>query len=68
MHIYNADCPIYVNSRIIGLYMNKGQSTVVNVAEDGEYTDMFNGKNYTSVGGKIEIPSGEYRSVLLLKL
>ena len=68
VHIYNADCPIYVNSRIIGLYMNKGQSTVVNVAEDGEYTDMFNGKNYTSVGGKIEIPSGEYRSVMLLKL
>ncbi len=67
VHIYSNDCPVYVNSEVIGLYLEKDCGTTVYLKEDGSFIDAFSGNKYTSENKQIFVPSGEYRSVMLLK-
>lgn len=67
VHIYTDKCPVYVNSDIIGLYMNSGEDVTVSLCEDGTYFDAFTGNEYVSENKKIEVKHGGYRSVMLLK-
>ena len=67
VHIYSADCPVYVNSEVIGLYLDNDKSAIVNLPEDGAYKDAFTGKLYKSLNKQIKVPFGDYRSVMLIK-
>ncbi len=67
VHIYTDLCPTYINSSLIGLYMNKESDIDVALKGDGEYEDLFAGTVYKSTNCNLHIPSGRYRSVLLLK-
>lgn len=67
VHIYTDKCPVYVNSEVIGLYMNIDEAVTVSLENDGSYVDAFTGIEYTSKDKKLEIPYGNYRSVMLLK-
>lgn len=67
VHIYTETCPVYVNTDMIGLYMNPGEAVTVSLPKDGAYVDAFSGKEYRSEKGTLTVPEGEYRSVLLLK-
>ncbi len=67
VHIYTDKCPVYVNSEVIGLYMNIGEDVTVALPEDGTYVDAFTGNEYTSKDKQITVPYGSYRSVMLLK-
>ncbi len=68
VHVYTPNCPTYVNNSIIGLYMNKGEDETISVKQDGKYVDLFTGNVYESDNCTLNIPSGEYRSVLLQKI
>ncbi len=67
VHIYSDrdDCPVYVNNRMIGVYAF-GDADIL-MKQDGVYEDLFTGKRYEAVNGKLHIPSGELASKLLLR-
>lgn len=66
VHIYSDDCPVYVNSVVKGVYLNKDEGTTLYV-DDGEYVDLFSKREYKSINGKLELPFVDYRAVMLVK-
>lgn len=68
VHIYT-DCGIatFVNSTFFGIYNTKADETVISLLEDGEYTEIFSGKKYTTVDKKITLPTKDQPAQMLVK-
>lgn len=64
VHIYSETNPVYVSSRLIGVYAFS--DTVLNVKEDGIYENLFTGEKLEAKGGKLFVPAGEYASKLFV--
>lgn len=66
VHIYNHEHPVYVNSRLTGVYAF--EDAELTMREDGVYEDLFTGRRYETRNKKIFLPGSEMASKLLMKL
>ncbi len=60
------DTAVYVNSSAIGVYNTRNEFTEVNVPYDGEFIEIFSGKKYKSINGKVTLPTGTDPAQMLL--
>ena len=66
VHIYCHEHPVYVNSRLTGVYAF--EDAELTMREEGVYEDLFSGKRYETKDKKIILPGSEMASKLLLKM
>ncbi len=55
----------YINDSFLGVYNTGAEETEVTLKEDGEYTEIFSGKVYTTKDKKIALPTGECPAQML---
>ncbi len=60
------DTAVYVNSGAIGVYNTRNEFTEINVPYDGEFVEIFSGKKYKSINGKVTLPTGTDPAQMLL--
>lgn len=67
VHIYAENgTPVYVNSGFVGVYNPHDAETEVTLPVDGIFTELFTGKTYESVNGKVVLPTGESAGLMLV--
>ncbi len=67
--IYNDrdDQAVYVRSDIIGIFIRTGNSAIIEVPENGDYSDLFTGHIYHAENNKITVYRSPSRAILLKK-
>ena len=55
----------YVNSVVKGVYNASGEDSVINLIQDGKYTDLIENKTYVCKNGKLLLPHKEINAFLL---
>ena len=67
VHIYvQSGIATYINSTFVGVYNTKAETTTVTLPEDGTYTELFSGKQYTTNKKQVTLPTGETPAQMLI--
>ena len=68
VHIYSCSDEniVFVNSVLIGIYHRNATDAIINVKQDGNYKDVFTGKEYVAHEGKLLLPYSEKERAKLL--
>lgn len=66
VHIYSENAPVYVNSKVIGVYAV--EDTEITVKQSGVYEDVFTGKRYETKDNKISVKAEALHSKLFIKI
>lgn len=69
VHAYTFDdnTVVYVNSAGYGIYHRTGKDAVIRVKRDGEFTDVFENRQYVSENGILKVPAGGGKAKLLIE-
>lgn len=68
VHIYtDKSTPVYADSRFIACQFPENRSDVLYLKEDGEYIEVFSGKEYKSVNKMLEFKHYNYQMMCFVK-
>ena len=66
VHIYSENAPVYVNSKVIGVYAV--EDAEITLKQSGVYEDVFTGKRYETRDNKISVKAEALHSKLFIKI